>query len=245
MSHLQTTRKHIMNNEEYLCIEPEAGKDLLFRYPEFLSQEEQEQFKLHLSICDYCQEQWNMWRSMALSLRVPALLEQAQDLLTALQYEEAIEIYNDAVKIEPSIGQQEEGLSFFQHQIWLPLTTAKSKDRDILEHIAPELTSVAEKMVAAPSISPFPVTLEYADGEVKAKIFTIGKFVYFQLIEARRTFETGVRLIGKVLSPSIKLTTWEFLQGKKQKLGTIDSLFGSAKFEDVIQTLKTFKVLPL
>jgi hypothetical protein len=75
---------------------------------------------------------------------------------------------------------------------------------------------------------------------VKGKVTSAGRLVFFELTETRAEFETGVTLVGKILQPIVMLKTWEITRGKKQRLGTIADLFGSAEFPDLVKTLRTF-----
>ncbi|MBN2355576.1 zf-HC2 domain-containing protein, partial [candidate division KSB1 bacterium] len=126
----------MMMTQEFLCIEPEVGKDFRFRYPELLTPEEQRQFEHHLSICDACQEYWSIWREMALSQRLPALLQQARAELVQKQYQAALEIFTDAAKIDPQLLERADGLAFFTHPAWISLTAAHSPTQDLLPSLA-------------------------------------------------------------------------------------------------------------
>jgi len=166
-------------------------------------------------------------------------------LLAERRLEEAIAAYNHAIEIDPMIIETDAGQQFFLAESWLALTTAQSKEQDILAYLAPTYIPVADEMAAAKSVSAFPVLLEYGHGVVKAKITAIGKLVYCELLGVSAAFETDIRLIGKVCSPAPVLTVWKIPKGQKPQIGTLDSLFGSASFPDVVKTLRTFRVLPL
>ena len=84
------TRINLDRIEEFVCLEPEVGEQLLPLYPEFLSEEEKKQFELHREGCENCQERWKLWQVTGLALRIEAILQQAKTLLENHQYEEAI-----------------------------------------------------------------------------------------------------------------------------------------------------------
>lgn len=233
---------HIIDH--YLCLEPEFGEELLPLYPEFLGAEEKAQFELHVEACEYCQECWKLWQAKGLALRIEALLKRAQALLAEGHYDRALERYNKAVDIEPRVLETPEGQEFFRAEVWLPLTTARSKEVDILPYLTPSYAPETYEIAAAKSLSPFPLTVEYADGKIKGEITAAGRVVFFELMEASEEFEAGVMLVGKILQPMVMLKAWEIVRGKKQRLGTIADLFGSSEFPDVINTLRTFKVFP-
>lgn len=230
--------------DHYLCLEPEVGEELLPLYPEFLGAEEKAQFERHVEACEYCQECWKLWQAKGLALRIEALLKRAQALLAEGQYDRALERYNKAVEIEPSVLETPEGQEFFRAGAWLPLTAARSKEEDIMRYLAPSYAPETYEIAAAKSLSPFPVSVEYADGKVKGEITAAGRVVFFELLEASEEFETGIMLVGKILQPVVMLKAWEITRGEKHKLGTITSLFGSTEFPDVVRTLRTFRVFP-
>lgn len=228
----------------FLCLEPEVGKKLLPRYPEFLSDEEKARFELHLEECEYCQERLKLWRATGLAARAESFLEHARALLEERHYKEAIAEYNRALELDPHLLTTEAGQAFFQIGTWLPLTAARSKDEDIWAYLAPSYAPEIQELAAAKPLPPFPIVVEYADGKVKGTITALGRLVFFELLETSEEFETGVTLVGRILQPVIMLKAWEITRGEKQKLGTIASLFGSAEFPDVVNALRTFRVFP-
>jgi len=230
--------------DHFLCLEPEVGEELLPLYPEFLSAEEKEQFELHLEGCESCQEHWKLWRATGLALRIEALLKRANTLLEEQHYEKAIAAYNNAMELEPNVLDSTAGQAFFHIGTWLPLTAARSKEEDIMPYLVPGYAPETYEIAAAKSLSPFPLIVEYADGKVKGEITSAGRLIFFELTEASEEFEVGVMLVGKILKPVVMLKAWEIVRGKKQRLGTVADLFGSAEFPNVVKTLRTFRVFP-
>lgn len=231
--------------EDFLCVEPEVGEKLLPFYPEFLSTEEKEQFELHLQGCEYCQKWWKLWETIGLPVRIDALLKQAKVLLEEHQYDEAVETCNDAIELDPEVLDSEVGQDFFCSGAWLQLTAANIKGKDIMPYIFPSYAPGTYELAAATQDIPFPIMVNYADGKVKGKISAGGTSIFFELLEAREDFANGIHLFGRILQPSVALKVWQIRPGKKHRLGTIASLFGSKDLQDISDTLRTFRVFPI
>lgn len=235
---------HIIEN--FQCLEPEIGKTLLPFYPEFLETDQRTRFELHLEICEHCQERWKLWQATGFSLRIETLLEWAQALLEERQYEEAITAYNRVIALAPDVIETTAGQKIFRSEAWLTLTAAWNKEQDLLSYLTPNDSPGAYEMAAATSaFSSFPLMVEYDRGRIKGKITAIGRLIFFELLETGKGLESGIRLVGKILQPAVALCIWEISSREKKRLGTIESLFGSTDFPDVIRTLKTFRVFPL
>ncbi len=233
---------HIL--EQYECLEPEAGEELLPLYPEFLTEEETVWFEEHLGGCELCREAVKLWQVTGLPMRVSALAKRAKTCLEDRHYEDAIRIYNHALQLEPNIATTESGQDFFQSGAWLSLTAAGIDEQDLMPYVAPSYAPEAYQLAAAAPSDPFPLEVEFADGRVKGTLTSAGRSVFFELLESREEFETGVTLVGKILQPVLLLKAWEIVGEKKCKLGTILELFGSAEFSEIVKTLGSFKVLP-
>ena len=233
---------HILEN--YPCLEPEAGEELLPLYPEFLSDEDNAAFEAHREICQSCQEHWKLWQASGLAIRAETFLTYAEKLLEKHRHEEAVAAYNKALLLDPGVAHTQEGDRFLLSGAWLPLTAARSKQQDIFSYIAPNYTPGAVEMNAAKALSPFPIVLEYAGGKVKGKIFAIGRLIFFELLEANEEFEAGIQLVGGSCRPSVEFIVWSVIPGKKCRLGTAETLFGTAGFADVVKSLRSFRVLP-
>jgi hypothetical protein len=178
-------------------------------------------------------------------MHIQALLKQAKGLLEDHRYAEAIEIYNNAVALDPNVLSTSQSRTFFGTDAWSGLTAAHTAEQDLLPYIAPEYAPERIEMVAATAPAPFPLAVEFADGKVKGKLTSAGQAIFFELLESGPEFETGVMLVGKLLRPVTLLKTWEIVRGKKHRLGTIPDLFGSTDFPDIIDTLRTFRVFPV
>jgi hypothetical protein len=68
--------------------------------------------------------------------------------------------------------------------------------------------------------------------------------IFFTVEEAKEEFEKGVKLVGKILYPAVTLQVWDLIPGKPERLGTIESLFGSPDFMDIARMLNTLRVFP-
>lgn len=232
--------------KHFVCLEPEVGEHLLPLYPDFLSEQEKKQFELHREGCEYCQERWKLWQVTGLSLRIRAILKHAAALLKEHRHEDALREYNRAIALDPYVLDTPEGETFFQEEVGLPLTAAKIKEKNIMPYVAPSYAPETYELAAAESFDLFPVSVEYAEGKVRGKFTVAGRLVFFELLEAEEEFKQGVTLIGKVVQESsVSLKLWHITPGKKHRLETLANLFGAARFPDVIQALRTFKVVSL
>lgn len=229
--------------DHYCCLEPEVGEHLLFLYPEFLSVSEKQVFERHLRGCESCQERCKLWKAVALETRTKAMLARVQALIADRQYAEAIELYNNALELQPDLIDAPEREACFE--LALPPTAARTGEMEITPYLAQEYAPERYEMAAAKTGKAFPLTVEYADGKVKGKIVTAGRLVFFELLEVSEEFAAGIMLVGKVLNPVTMLKTWEILSGKKQRLGAVEDLFESVEMPDVINTVKRFRVFPI
>lgn len=179
------------------------------------------------------------------TLSIASLLQQAKTLLTRRRYEDAITFYNRVLERDPAFWDIPAGQEFFLADVWLPLTAAQNENRDILPYILPEYNPATYALSASKPRALFPLTLEYAGGNVKGTLFTGGSSLFFELEEVSQAFEQGVKLVGRILTPAPRLKVWTITPGKPQKLGTIAELFGSTALTDVARTsLKMLKVFP-
>lgn len=240
------TRINLDHIEEFVCLEPEVGEQLLPLYPDFLSEEEKKQFELHRDGCENCQERWKLWQVTGLALRIEAILKQAKTLLENHQYEEAIRKYNQAIALDPNVLNTPEGQEFFHVEAWLPLTAARSKEEDLMPYVAPSYAPENYQLAAAESIIPFPLSVEYAEGKVRGRFTTAGNQVFFELLETSQEFKNGVKLVGKITQgPEISFKIWKITPGKRYRLETVTHLFGAAEFAEIIQALRSFEVFPI
>lgn len=224
------------------CLEPEVGAELVPLYPLFLSAEEKQQFEQHLETCEYCQELRKFWRVTGVSLGIKHLLEQGATLLRQQHYTQAIACYNCALELEPGGLGRSASQVFFQTDAWCSITAATLNEQDLMPYIFPSYAPGEYKMAAATPEIPFPIIIEYADGQVKGKFFAAGTSVFFEVFEALGDFAENVILVGQISQPIRSLKVWEILPGKKYRLGTITSLFGAQDLQHVANTLRTFKV---
>lgn len=238
------TRINLDRIEEFVCLEPEVGEQLLPLYPDFLSEEKKKQFELHREGCENCQERWKLWQVTGLSLRIMAFLRQAKVFLENQQYEEAIRKYNHAMELAPNVLSTLEGQELFHTDAWLPLTAARTKEKDIMSYIAPSYApGMYELAAATESFALFPISVEYADGKVQGQFTTAGSQVFFELLEVDQEFKNGVQLVGKIRQGSHRsVKIWKITPGKRHRLGMITQLFGTAEFSEIIQTLRAFNV---
>jgi tetratricopeptide (TPR) repeat protein len=241
--------KHIMNLdrlEEFVCLEPEAGAELLPLYPEFLSGDDKVRFELHREGCEYCQEHWNLWRVTGLALRATAIMQRANEFLQERRYEEAIQEYNRAVALAPNVLATQAAQEFFQADTWLSLTAARMGKKDVMPYVAPSYEPGRYQLAAADSSATFPIDVEYAEGNVQGKFSVAGRLVFFELVKAEQEFTNGITLVGQVgQGARALLKIWNIVPGKRQRLDTLTNLFGEADFPDIIQELRSFKVVPL
>lgn len=232
--------------EEFVCLEPEVGAELLPLYPDFLSDDDITRFERHREGCERCQEHWNLWRVTGLALRVAAIMQRANGCLQERRYEEAIQEYNRAVALDPHVAATPEGQEFFQADTWLPLTAARMREKDLMPYVAPSYEPGRYQLAAADASTAFPIAVEYAEGKVQGKFHVAGRLVFFELVKAEQEYANGITLTGQVgqgTTPSLKI--WNIVPGKRQRLDTLTNLFGEAHLPDIIQELRTFKVLPL
>jgi hypothetical protein len=124
------------------------------------------------------------------------------------------------------------------------MTVARSETKDLIPYIFPEYSPETYALSATTTRYPFPLAVEYAHGKVKGTLTTAGKLIFFTLEEAKEEFEKGVKLVGKILYPAVALQVWELVLGKPERLGTIESLFGSPDFMDIVRMLNTLRVFP-
>jgi len=241
---MQTTIDTIIL-EHYCCLEPEIGENALFLYPEFLSAHEKHVFERHLQGCESCQERRKLWLSIGLGVRIQTLLQQVTALVSARQYLEAIDMYNNVLELQPDLLDTPEGEACFDAGAWLSLTAAWSKDTEITPYLAPSYAPERYEMAAAKTGKAFPLAIEYAEGNVKGKISTAGRLVFFELVDVSEEFAAGIMLVGKVLNPISMLKTWKIITGKKERLGSVGDLFESVELPDIINTLKMFRVFPI
>jgi hypothetical protein len=241
--------------EGFVCLEPDVGEALLPLYPDMLSADEKARFELHLEGCDLCREQMKLWRVTGQALRLEALVKRATDVLANHRYAEAIDLYNRVLRIEPNFADIAAGGEFFQAEVWHPLTAARHKERDLTPYLAPSYAPERYQLAAAATTDIFPLTVEFADGKVKGKITTAGQSVFFELIETQAEFDAGLTLVGRILQPVRLLKAWDIRAGapvdaaggaerKKHRLGTLSDLFQSVEFSEVLETLRSFNVLP-
>lgn len=224
------------------CLEPEVGAEFMPLYPLLLSPEEQQQFEQHLEVCQYCQELKKFWRVTGVSLGIEHLLEQGAALLQQQRYAQAIAYYNRALELEPGALDNLEHQVFSQTNVWFSVTAATCREKDLLPYIFPSHEPGEYQMAAATPEIPFPILVEYADGQIKGKLSTAGTLVFFEVFEARGGFAEGMMLVGQVLQPTRALQVWEIIPGRKYRLGTIASLFGAHDLQHVVNTLRMFKV---
>jgi tetratricopeptide (TPR) repeat protein len=230
--------------EEFVCLEPKIGERLLLLYPDFLSAEEKTRVELHLKGCELCQERLKLWRVTGLKLRIPAFIKQARELLQERHYDEAIRLYNIALELDPKMMATSEGQAFFDSEAWFALTTARTEDQDLTPYVAPSYAPERYQMAAAKIPEPLPLAVEFADGKVKGEFSSAGQLVFFELLETWEEFEAGVMLVGHILQPVVMLRAWEIPRGQKQRLGTIEALFGAGESSDVLNAISMFKVFP-
>ena len=230
---------------QYCCLEPEIGEALLYLYPEFLSDEQRAAFERHLEGCEFCQERRKLWQATGLDVRAAALLKQVKVLFTERRYEQAVGLYNQTLSLQGELWDRPEGRECFQAGAKLSLTAARSKKRDILPYFDPRSAPGAHELAAAAPHSIFPLTVEYAEGKVKGNISTLGRQVFFELQDVSDEFRDGIVLVGKILRPAPLLKSWELTLGEKQRLGTLNELFGGTKIElpQVIDSVAMFQVL--
>ncbi len=232
--------------EQFECLEPEVGAQLLPLYPEFLSEEERQEFELHREGCESCQERLKLWQVTGGAVRGQQLVTRARDLLREKRYEEAIQSYNHALALQPELSTSLEGLAFFQAKTWASVTAATMQDESLMPYIEPSYEPDRYQLAAAPALSPFPLSVEYADGLVRATFSVAGRQVFFMILEAHEEFSKGVKLIGKVTrETSCSFELWNVRPGKKCRLGTLVDIFGHAELADIVEALRTFKVVPL
>jgi tetratricopeptide (TPR) repeat protein len=240
--------------EHFECLEPKVGAELLLLYPEFLTPEECERFELHLQSCEHCQERWKLWRATGLAVRIEAILQRANALLDEHRYEDAVAEYNRAARLAPAL-EQGIGKSFWEHTAWTLPSAATSHGADILPFLSTAYAPDAYQMAASVQrLSPFPVDLKYEDeqGTVNGKITSRGRQV-FVTIEASGDYAAGMKLLARVFHapkesnadapPVPTFQWWEITPGQTQRLGTIETLFGSQE-PDVLKWLNTFRVIP-
>ena len=231
--------------EHYCCLEPDVGENVLFLYPEFLSAHEKQMFERHLQGCESCRERRKLWLAIGLGARIKALLQYVASLITARQYLEAIDMYNNVLELQPDLLETPEGEACFEAGAWLSLTAARSTDTEITPYLAPGYTPERYEMAAAKTAKAFPLAIEYAEGKVTGKISTAGRLVFFEVVDVSEEFAAGIMLVGKVLNPVAMLKTWKIIRGKKQRLGAVGDLFESVELPDIINTLKMFRVFPI
>lgn len=230
--------------EQFVCLEPEVGEELLPRYPEFLTPEECEQFELHLQGCELCQERVKLWQVSGVPLRVEAIAAQTRRLFGEKQYDAAVSLCNHAVVLNPSLLDTPEGREMVYGEPQFSLSAATVRDEDILPYFQPDV----EVLAAAKKKISLPVSLEYrglTGGKVTGRFSAAGRFVFFELLDYTTEFAHGVELIGKTLAPQTMIKRWTIHQEKKKRrLGTIAELFGNAELPDIVNSLQTFCVLP-
>ncbi len=231
--------------EQYCCLEPEVGEHLLFLYPEFLSDEQKEAFELHAQECESCRERQKFWQATGLAVRIEALLNQVTSLIGEQGYQEALDIYNQILTIQPDVWTTPAGKSCFQAGAWQSLTAARSKDRDLTPYLASGYAPHTSQMAAAGSSRIFPLTVEYADGEITGKLSTAGRQVFFELVQVSKNFQAGILLVGTIHHPVVMLKSWSILPGQKQRLGIMYDLFESVELPHITDALQRFHVYPL
>jgi len=231
--------------EHYCCLEPEVGEQLLFLYPEFLSDDQKQAFELHVQTCEACRERQKFWQAMGLAFRVEALLNRVTSLIVHQDYQGAFETYNQLLGIHPDIWKTLAGETCFQAGAWQSLTAARSKDRDFTPYLAPGYAPQTYQLAAASSFHIFPLTIKYAGGKITGKLSTVGRQVFFELVDASDEFQEGILLAGTILQPVIMLKSWSIVPGRKQRLGRLHEFFESVELPHVIDALRRFKVYPL
>lgn len=177
---------------QYCCLEPECGEQLVFLYPEFLSDEQRSAFELHLEGCESCRERRKLWQATGLRVRLDALLKQAERFFAENRHEEAVELYLPILTLQADLRPGDEGIRTFQEGRGLPLTAARSKQRDILPYFRPRNAPDAYELAAAAPHSIFPLTVEYAEGNVKGKISTQALLVFFELQDVSEEFRMAL-----------------------------------------------------
>jgi hypothetical protein len=228
----------------YPCLEPEVGEELLLFYPDFLTAEEKQQFESHLEGCEACQERLKVRHIMGHLVHIKMILKQARIFLEARRYDDAIALYNRVLEREPDLSDTSIGQEFFHPDMLFPMTAARSETKDLMPYIFPEYSPETYALSATTTRYPFPLTVEYAHGKVKGTLTTAGKLIFFTLEEAKEEFEKGVKLVGKILHPTVTFKVWGLALGKPERLGTIESLFGSPDFMDIARMLHTLRVFP-
>jgi tetratricopeptide (TPR) repeat protein len=228
----------------YPCLEPEVGEELLLFYPDFLTADEKQQFETHLEGCEACQESLKARHIMEHLAHIKMILKQARILMEARRYDGAIALYNRVLEREPDLLDTSTGQEFFHSNVLFPVTTARGETKDLIPYIFPEYSPETYTLSASTTHNPFPLAVEYAHGKVKGTLTTAGKLIFFTLEEAKEEFEKGVKLVGKILHPATMLRVWGLALGKPERLGTIESLFGSPDFMDIARMLNTLRVFP-
>jgi hypothetical protein len=228
----------------YPCLEPEVGEELLLFYPDFLTAEEKQQFEIHLEGCEACQERLKLRHVIGHLAQIKMILKQARILMGARRYDDAIALYNRVLGREPDLLDTSTGQEFFHSNVLFPMTVARSETKDLMPYIFPEYSPETYALSATTTHNPFPLAVEYAHGKVKGTLTTAGKLLFFTVEEAKEEFEKGVKLVGRILHPTIALKVWDLIPGKPKRLGTIESLFGSPEFTDITKMLSTLRVFP-